>query len=45
MNEHTVKKFDEEITGLKTKIAQMGGLAEEQLASAIERYFGDEARR
>jgi phosphate transport system protein len=36
MNEHTVKKFDEELTALKTKIAQMGGLAEEQLARAID---------
>jgi phosphate transport system protein len=36
MSEHTVKKFDEELTVLKTKIAQMGGLAEEQLARAID---------
>jgi phosphate transport system protein len=36
MSEHTVKKFDEELTALKTKIAQMGGLAEEQLARAID---------
>jgi phosphate transport system protein len=36
MNEHTVKKFDEELSVLKTKIAQMGGLAEEQLARAID---------
>jgi phosphate transport system protein len=36
MNEHTVKKFDEELTALKTMIAQMGGLAEEQLARAID---------
>jgi phosphate transport system protein len=36
MSEHTVKKFDEELTALKTKIAQMGGLAEEQLAHAID---------
>ncbi len=36
MNEHTVKKFDEELTALKTKIAQMGGLAEEQLARSID---------
>jgi phosphate transport system protein len=36
MNEHTVKKFDEELAALKTKLAQMGGLAEEQLARAID---------
>src|SRR5688572_33470024 len=40
MNEHTVKKFDEELTGLKTKIAQMGGLAEEQLARSIDALIG-----
>lgn len=36
MNEHTVKKFDEELTALKNMIAQMGGLAEEQLARSID---------
>jgi phosphate transport system protein len=40
MNEHTVKKFDEELTALKTKIAQMGGLAEEQLARSIDALIG-----
>ena len=33
--EHTVKSYDTELTALSTTIAQMGGLAEAQLASAI----------
>lgn len=35
MTDHTVKAFDKEIAGLRTKLAEMGGLAEEQLANAI----------
>ena len=36
MNEHTVKKYDEELTALRTMLAQMGGLAEDQLGKAID---------
>src|SRR5262249_4552722 len=36
MNEHIVKSFDEQLETLSTKIAQMGGLAEAQLSSAVE---------
>jgi phosphate transport system protein len=36
MTEHTVRAYDEELGQLKTMIAQMGGLAEEQLGKAIE---------
>lgn len=34
--EHTVKSYDEELKRLSTAIARMGGLAETQLASAIQ---------
>lgn len=33
---HTVKSFDEEIDELRTLVSQMGGLAEVQIASAID---------
>lgn len=33
---HTVKSFDEEIDELRTLVSQMGGLAEAQIASAID---------
>ncbi|MGF7158652.1 phosphate transport system protein [Rhodoligotrophos appendicifer] len=36
MSEHIVKSFDEEIAAFNTRLAQMGGLAEEQLAGAID---------
>jgi phosphate transport system protein len=36
MTEHTVKAFSEKLEALTTCIAQMGGLAEAQLADAIE---------
>ncbi|WP_342643397.1 phosphate signaling complex protein PhoU [Rhodoligotrophos ferricapiens] len=36
MSEHIVKSFDEEIAALNARLAQMGGLAEEQLAGAID---------
>ena len=36
MTEHTVKAFTEQLEGLTTGIAQMGGMAEEQLGSAID---------
>ena len=40
MNEHTVKKYDEELTALRTMLAQMGGLAEDQLGKAIDALVG-----
>ena len=36
MSEHTVKAFTEQLESLATAMAQMGGLAEAQLADAIE---------
>jgi len=36
MSDHTVKAYDEELAALKQMVAQMGGLAEEQLAHAID---------
>ena len=36
MSDHIVRVYDEELAALKTLLAQMGGLAEEQLASAID---------
>lgn len=36
MNEHTVKSFTEQLEALASAVAQMGGLAENQLANAIE---------
>ena len=36
MSEHIVRSFDEEIATLNARLAQMGGLAEEQLAGAID---------
>jgi len=36
MTQHIVKAYDEELANLKTMIAQMGGLAEEALAQALE---------
>ena len=36
MSDHIVKSFDEQLQALSTAVAQMGGLAEAQLASAIE---------
>jgi len=36
MSDHIVKSFDEQLQGLTAAVAQMGGLAEAQLASAID---------
>ncbi|MFZ1775217.1 MAG: phosphate signaling complex protein PhoU [Rhizobiaceae bacterium] len=36
MSNHIVKSFDEDLALLKSMLAQMGGLAEEQLADAID---------
>ena len=36
MTEHIVSAFEDELVGLATKIAQMGGMAEESLSRAID---------
>ncbi len=36
MADHTVKAFDEDLAKLKSMLAAMGGVAEEQLAKAVE---------
>ena len=36
MTEHTVKAFTEKLEALSAAVAQMGGLAEAQLADAVE---------
>ncbi|HEX7109865.1 MAG TPA: phosphate signaling complex protein PhoU, partial [Aestuariivirga sp.] len=36
MSDHTVKSYDDDLASLKQLLAQMGGLAEEQLANAID---------
>jgi phosphate transport system protein len=36
MNDHTVKSFGEQLEALSSLVAQMGGLAEAQVAAAIE---------
>ncbi len=35
MSKHIAKAYDQDISSLKTQLAEMGGLAEEQLANAI----------
>jgi len=35
-NDHTVKSYDQQLNLLTRKICEMGGLVEQQLASAIE---------
>src|SRR6516225_4794897 len=35
MPDHTVHAYDDELTDLARKIAEMGGLAEEQIAAAV----------
>ena len=36
MNEHIVKSYEEELTQLAAEVARMGGLAEAQVASAVD---------
>ena len=36
MSDHIVKAYDNDISALKTQLAEMGGIAEEQLANAIQ---------
>lgn len=48
MNEHTTKAFDIDLQELARKVAEMGGLAEKEIADAIEaltRRDGDLAKR
>ena len=40
MNEHTSKNFDLELESLRTRVLQMGGLAEQQIRKAIEGLNG-----
>ena len=44
MNDHTSKNFDLELESLRTRVLQMGGMAEEQVRKSIEGlYSGDQA--
>jgi phosphate transport system protein len=36
MSDHIAKAYDQDISALKTQLSEMGGIAEEQLASAIQ---------
>ena len=36
MNEHTSKKFDSELEGIRTRVLQMGGMVELQIVKAME---------
>ena len=36
MNEHTVKRFDQELGELNTLVLQMGGLVQEQISNAVQ---------
>ncbi|NJM29254.1 MAG: phosphate signaling complex protein PhoU [Rhizobiales bacterium] len=36
MSDHIVKSYDDDLAALKTMLAQMGGIAEEQLSDAIQ---------
>ena len=43
MNEHTSKSFDLELESLRTRVLEMGGMAEQQVRKAIEGlYSGDQ---
>ena len=45
MNDHTSKNFDLELESLRTRVLQMGGMAEEQVRKAIDGlYNGDLAQ-
>ncbi|MBT6184311.1 MAG: phosphate transport system regulator PhoU, partial [Betaproteobacteria bacterium] len=35
IDQHTVKKFDAELEGLRAQILKMGGLVEDQIAQAL----------
>ena len=36
MTEHTVKQYDEELDGIRTRVLQMGGYVEQQIVKAME---------
>ena len=36
MSDHIVKAYDDDLEQIKTMLAQMGGLAEDQLAKAVD---------
>ncbi|MDO6387931.1 MULTISPECIES: phosphate signaling complex protein PhoU [Uliginosibacterium] len=36
MTEHTVKQYDEELDGIRTRVLQMGGYVEQQVVQAME---------
>jgi phosphate transport system protein len=36
MSDHIVKAYDDDLESIKTMLAQMGGLAEDQLAKAVD---------
>ena len=40
MNEHTSKKFDAELEGIRTRVLQMGGMVELQIVKAMEGLTG-----
>ena len=45
MSDHTSKNFDLELESLRTRVLQMGGMAEEQVRKSIEGlYSGDQAQ-
>ena len=44
VSEHIIKSYDEELRRLDNAITQMGGLAETQLASAIEAVVKRDSR-
>ena len=44
MTDHTVKSFGEQLETLSALVAQMGGLAEAQFASAIKSESAENAR-
>ena len=47
MSDHIVKAYDDDLEQIKTMLAQMGGLAEDQLAKAVDApvVFDDLLRR
>ena len=40
MTEHTSKKFDAELEGIRTRVLQMGGMVELQIVKAMEGLGG-----
>ncbi|MDQ7990499.1 MAG: phosphate signaling complex protein PhoU [Candidatus Dactylopiibacterium sp.] len=44
MAEHTVKQYDEELDGIRTRVLQMGGYVEQQVVQAMEGLFDGDLR-